>query len=334
VPIYLDTNLLPARPQLDSIDLLALQAVAAERDEQLVLPSLVVDEAVGRVVAAAQAALAGVQAAVTKLQPFDEASASIVCDLEAPERSGETMRRNLTTRFTIADTKDEWAREALLREVLRRRPARNGRGARDAAIWLTIKNEHYSSGRVGYFLTDNTSDFSSDHSKTCLHEDLEAELTEAPAPLHYYTTIGDLLNVLATKATVPPDELTSLLDSDAARTAVINRVDVETLLRGLPSFSAEDKIGHAYIASPIVATATVPGTLQAWTIDTATVIAGWVHWRLEFVAGSLRRYPGGGMASETFPTAIEGDFQMWIRRHPTDTSRADVLGERNVRVPS
>ena len=105
------------------------------------------------------------------------ANIPLLTDLPVPGDLAREYRRRL---FDIASTEAPpaagAAEEALRREAHRLRPAREGKGARDVAIWLSVKAAHEAAGNDGILLTQNTKDFGSPGNPRMLHPDLAAEI--------------------------------------------------------------------------------------------------------------------------------------------------------------
>jgi hypothetical protein len=299
----------------------------------LVLPSLVLDEAVARVSRSAYAAILAANAALTKVRLYLEELGPAGLPTDESTRAGDAMRSALTDVFVIAPTDATVAEAALQRELNRRRPTRDGHGARDAAIWLTAVQHHRASGSEGYFLTANTRDFSSDADRRILHEDLRADLVECPRPVHYYTSIEALLEVLAVSATLETSAIQAVLANEGVHTAVASWLAANAPRFALPaSQDAPAVLGDAYVASPVRLQVGALESHQSWQIGDTTLVATWAEWQCDFSVGRLRRFPGGGMAAEREEMSVTGDLQTWVRQHPTDGVRAQVLRDRRVRA--
>lgn len=105
------------------------------------------------------------------LQPWHDTDAKV-----------ETWLRRLKELVTILPLHDEDAHTALEREITGTPPAKprerhkSGRGARDAAIWLTVARHHAARAEEGHLLSKDREAFSDGHGELnpLLREDLKA----------------------------------------------------------------------------------------------------------------------------------------------------------------
>src|SRR5262249_44757297 len=109
----------------------------------------------------AEAVNARGEAADTAIQKLQEAinQASKIMSLEPiylPDRSEvvSAWQQELESAFRVIPVNGEHAVEALKREAARRRPAREGKGGRDSAIWLGVLEEASSSDVPVHFVSD------------------------------------------------------------------------------------------------------------------------------------------------------------------------------------
>jgi hypothetical protein len=105
-------------------------------------------------------------------------------------------RKQLADMFVHVPLSGETAIEALRREIHRTPPAhrKEGYGARDAAIWLTVRADHVSRHEVGYLVSRNKLDFAGEDGQ--LHPVLAQEAGHE-YPLHYVSDPAELLDLLA-----------------------------------------------------------------------------------------------------------------------------------------
>jgi hypothetical protein len=108
-----------------------------------------------------------------------------------------TWESSLREHFEIITADGADAKEALRREALRIRPAREGRGARDALIWTTVVR-HARLGNKLHLVSNNTGDFGYPK-KSELHADLAAELIEPPLALSYHSSLDSFIEEHAIK---------------------------------------------------------------------------------------------------------------------------------------
>lgn len=194
--IFIDTNALSRGHHPLTVTYMALKRVAEHKGLAVLLSDLVIEESTAGRVREAAAALGAVSTALNK------ASKSIDLDsiyLPNPDELGRRWREELLQSFEVIPIDADDAREALTREAERRKPAKgSGVGARDCAIWLTVKRQHEQTGGPTYFVSDNIEDFA-DKQKRQLHPDLVAEIERNPDSLIYVRSVGDLLGLLADK---------------------------------------------------------------------------------------------------------------------------------------
>ncbi len=188
--IYLD-----AEPLFDvspnSLALSSLRIIAREHALELVIPEVVVNEATAKRSEHIRSKAEAVQSALEKARDFFE-----VPHFRRPqlEELAATYRRELTTGMRIIPLAADHATEALNREINRTPPARDGFGARDAAIWLAIRDDHLSKSEPGYFVSGNRKDFGEPDGQ--LKAELRAELTHGGV-FTYVQEISALLPLLA-----------------------------------------------------------------------------------------------------------------------------------------
>lgn len=97
--------------------------------------------------------------------------------------AGRAVSELLENQFEILPLSGDAAREALHREANRRLPAREGRGSRDSAIWLTLVELAVGGHQVA-FISNNSLDFG----KGKLHPSLAEELSDASGSIEYFHT--------------------------------------------------------------------------------------------------------------------------------------------------
>lgn len=206
--VVFDTNTLPVMSGLDSVLWLTTRKVCAAAGLDLVIPEIVIHESVNlrreRFEPAAADYLKSYRA-VAKFfasEPVYVPSADEIC---------EAWEQELRSTFTVVPTHGEDAAEAMQREALRRRPARNGKGGRDSAIWLTVLRLSQQFSRVS-FVSKNTEDFSVKGSAG-LHPELAAEAVDAAGTIAYFTSIDDLIATVARDVEVETPDHASLLEA-------------------------------------------------------------------------------------------------------------------------
>ena len=194
--IILDTNVLPNGPAAGSVVFPVLQVVASNAGQRLAVPRIVVDESCERLRRELLDAYEQIVRGTETVSKYLGASSSHprpVDDLVVPN-----WREYLARLFVVLEPPDGAFEEALLREVQRKPPTRDGRGARDALIWLTVLDHLQRDETPTYFVSNNGKDFGKDG----LLPELRAEIPDG-STLNYCTSIVDLLDRLATPSPQP-----------------------------------------------------------------------------------------------------------------------------------
>jgi hypothetical protein len=112
----------------------------------------------------------------------------------APLALAQAWRKDMLKAAEVLPVTPEHAAEALFREIERVPPTREGRGARDAAIWMAVRDHHLTSEQEGYFVSANVEDFANEQGQ--LHDQLAAELVRTHRPLHLIKSLADLVAIL------------------------------------------------------------------------------------------------------------------------------------------
>jgi hypothetical protein len=217
--VYLDTNVLAARVGFESVQVNASLAVCRERGLEVVLPALVLDELESHRLRSIEASFDAVVAAHKTARSYAHIPAP---DFPNPSALAAEYRRALLKHAGAAATPPDAPAEALRRETFRIPPARDGSGARDAAIWLTVREDHLARSEDGYFVSNNTRDFGAAGKPVVLSQHLANEVSSHEHPLYYFDSLASLVNELAT--TIDPlfedgDELLKLADFGKALSA-------------------------------------------------------------------------------------------------------------------
>ncbi|MBT2382391.1 PIN domain-containing protein [Streptomyces sp. ISL-11] len=215
--IALDTNLLPRQGKVQSVAIATLLRVAPALNATVAIPRVVLAESINARRQEAQEAIDQHSAAVSNLAKYCEVDSYYVPSLDVIV--GE-WREGLEASFAILELDGEDAVEALEREALRRKPAKsNGTGARDSAIWLCVKREHFKQVGDTHFASGNTDDFAASKRDHSLHPDLAEELGERLSAFHYHTSVESVIAALCSRTKVsittesfPDDVLLSIID--------------------------------------------------------------------------------------------------------------------------
>jgi hypothetical protein len=304
VAIYLDTNVIPRRGELHAPHIAALEGVAEAVQQSLVLPAMVLAESVSARRRDIEEAFDVIRIGLRQAEKLVRLEGIYLPD---PAEALAAWDAELRRVFAIAPLPNEAAEEALLREVNRVRPARDGRGARDAAIWLTVLSDHRRRGGEGHFVSANTDDFGDPSARSQLHPDLQAELAGLP-PLHFAASIDALLDALASKAAVSITGA-GLLGQPVVVAAlsrvvedVIARVALDSPLAGRPP---------AYLTQAPLFSAPELGRTQGFEVAGTVYAFILMKCRATIRAGVLKRY---GLGGSEMPVDLELSMRLrlWL----------------------
>ncbi|MER7822839.1 PIN domain-containing protein [Streptomyces sp. NPDC096097] len=230
--ISFDTNLLPRQGKVKSVAIATLLRVADALNATVAIPSTVLSESINARRHDAQQAIDQHSKAVSNLSKYCAVDSYYVPSLGSIVQEWE---EELKRAFAILELDGEDAVEALEREAMRKKPAKSdGTGARDSAIWLCVKREHFRRSGTTHFASNNTDDFAAKKSDHSLHPDLASELGDSVANFHYHTSVDSVLKALCSRvdASVGAESF-----SGSALLSVIDQVVGHEDLRKFPDFS-------------------------------------------------------------------------------------------------
>ncbi|MGA5770746.1 PIN domain-containing protein [Streptomyces pseudogriseolus] len=208
--IFLDTNVLPRQGALKNVVMSAVLKVAAHNELKVYISEVVLEESVN--------IRKDLTSEVTqKLQEaFNQASKLMELEpIYIPDAAevASSWRDELTATFEIVPLEGAQAIEALKREASRKRPARQGKGARDSAIWLSLLDSAARhAGRV-HFVSDNKEDFADTANAKIFHPDLLEDCRARNVEIVYHRNLDSLLDALSKKSEKSP----SVEDVQAAK---------------------------------------------------------------------------------------------------------------------
>jgi PIN domain len=179
--VYVDTNALPTKGGIGGGLFGVLAATARAMNIQIMVPRLVLSEYRNLRAGDIRSSLEIYTKGFESLQAVLELDSIY---LPSVEEAIHHLIADLLARVTPIETFPDDAIEALRREAERIPPARDGKGARDSAIWLTICRHHLAAEGCSAFITKNKSDFSARSDPKALHPKLAEDLG---APLHDFT---------------------------------------------------------------------------------------------------------------------------------------------------
>jgi hypothetical protein len=228
-----------------------LLGIARVIAQNVVLPSLVIEELLAQRARDFDDALQLIKRGAAQADRFVPMPGIY---LPATEEAVAPLDADLERHFAIAPLSGETARAALVREIRRAPPTREGRGARDAAIWLTVVEDHRLRNEQGYFVTRNTKDFGNPNSPNELHGALRDDLSGL-APLTFAATTGDLLGLLATDVASPVPSESIIADPtviQAVRKAIESAVSLATVPAEMAAVSPPYLVSAPSVTSPVL----------------------------------------------------------------------------------
>lgn len=206
--VVFDTNVLPLAGSLDNSLWLSIRKLCETLGVQVALPEIVVHESVNLRREMYTAASAAFLESYRAVERFFDAQPVYVPDADEICR---TWEEELREAFVIVPVHGDDAVSALEREALRTRPARDGRGARDSAIWMTVLRLAQTHDKVS-FVSRNTADFATGKAGA-LHPDLSRDIADVPGEVIYLSSVDAFIGSLA--ASVESPTLTVEQVSDA-----------------------------------------------------------------------------------------------------------------------
>jgi hypothetical protein len=233
--IALDTCVLPRQGKLRNVVMSAVLRISKQLSIEVFLPEVVLEESVNSRLEAASAVAERLGEAINQASKLLEIDPIYI---PSAAEAAELWRQGLIANFAILPLDSADAREALFREVHRVPPAREGRGARDSAIWLTVRRKQVSDPDPMFFVSTNTDDFG-DKQSHGLHPALESEIAEGYGPIEYFRSLDALLDRLATKIQIVIDNATVQLMAEDLLSGLISLGMLDDLR------AAEDLAGGA-----------------------------------------------------------------------------------------
>lgn len=199
--IFLDTNVLPRVGSLKNVLMSAVLQVATHSGHKVCISDVVVEEAVNIRKEAAAEAIQKLRDAFNQANKILELESIYIPDLQ---EVADEWREGLTSTFEVFPVGGSQAVEALKREAARKRPAREGKGARDTAIWLSMLE--YACGREDsiHFVSDNKEDFADASDAKRLHPDLVEDCKERSVEVIYHRNLDSLLEALSQRVDTAP----------------------------------------------------------------------------------------------------------------------------------
>lgn len=314
--VYLDTNLLVRRGGLASLELITSRAVCREVGLEIVVPVLVADEFESHQRRLIETAFDGLIAAHREAR--QQAPVGTLPELPNPGELARERRRELGAVFTIASSPEGAPEEALRREVFRRRPARGGRGARDAAIWLTVREDHLARSEPGFLVSQNSQDFAAPGDRTKLHESLEQEVAHHGEALDFFASLSDLLGRLATETECFADD-NALRASPVLERAALGLAHEPILFEMLhpPEDLRASEGGRLFASGQVTTSLASTRNMRGYSVEGQRICVGVVEYHLTFELGTFEK-SGLGRIQRTVPFKCRVVGLLWAREGSTD----------------
>lgn len=309
--VILDSNVVIGARRIDSIPLAALRAVAQERRFQIVLPGLVLEEVRAHRLQELQGFLTRFEQALEDIRRFAPVTTP---SLPNPTTEADRWQRQLREQFEIWPFDAKHAFEALLREVNRVAPTREGEGARDAAIWLSIIDALKDKGGVGYFVSNNPKDFADPTDETRLHSFLVADAASAGVDLRYFRSIDRLLETLSL-----PDASDWLTLEWLARAETLKQMVKDAIERAY-SFG-----GRFHFTAVVDGLNPTQVSKKGFHIGAQSVVVADTRWRLRW-----ELLPPKEDIARSGPVESDCFLQLWIRTSANEDPRIEIAGGKVV----
>ncbi|MFG3192479.1 PIN domain-containing protein [Streptomyces omiyaensis] len=228
--ITLDTNLIPRKGILRSVEISTILRIASALGARVALTQTVLAESISARRRDVQEAMDAHSRTVQKLGNFCSVDAYYIPSVDAVVDDWEAQLRSAFEELPLSG---DDAVEALEREALRIKPSKsNGTGGRDAAIWLTIKRAHLATTGPTHFASNNSEDFAIRKGSDTLHPDLAQELGERLGDFTYHKDLKSIIRTLCSEAEVsigaasfPEDLSLSIIDQIVAHNDLKNFAD-------------------------------------------------------------------------------------------------------------
>lgn len=196
VAIYLDANVLFSWPTLTELERVALSSVASQLQQDVVIPSLVVEEAEAHRRHALDAVVANYERAVGAVEKAFPTEYVHVEPYPDVDEAMDRWHRVLNQFAVVVETEGGHALEGLRREIAGAPPAKSrepsqadeqrkakrkaGAGGRDAAIWMTVADDVRRRAEPAHLITNDGQFGDGD----ALRAGLVAEVAPAQVTLH------------------------------------------------------------------------------------------------------------------------------------------------------
>lgn len=308
--VYLDTNVLVHRSGLDSLELSTLRALCSAADIDIVVPSIVADEVESSRLRNIEAAFDSLRTAHREAGRYGQIAHLV--ELPTPGELARAYRDRIETEYRVTATPAFAPEEALHREAFRLRPARAGSGARDAAIWITVREDHLQRTEDGFLVTNNSKDFAAVGDNSSLYPTLADEVAGHPHPLSLFPSVASLLPKLAGEAAPLVDEATlvNLGGFYRAVSRLFQEPDFMAGLRAPRELNASDD-SRLFVASELTTQVTALHESRGYQVGSHGVTIGRVAFDTAFELGTLEK-AGLGQVQKVIPVVCSATALVWF----------------------
>lgn len=305
--VVLDTNQLPQDGNVDSLQFQVVLGVSRERGLAVCIPVLVLEEWTAKLERDARRDWLGARNALRTASTWG--NVPDLGGLDFGAAAGQRSAQLLQAIEVIEMPANAWE-DALRREVRRVPPTREGRGGRDAAIWIAVLEHARAEDAPTWFVTRNTKDFADPTDSEHLHPELLAELGDPPC-LRWVPDNDTLIASLATPAEggFTVEELAAL---PQVTQALIGALE-DSVLEALEIPVRGDGLGRRYVAGPVTASADEIMEQRTFSVGGTPLALIAARWRVAFETGLLQRLGQPGMVEERSTVTLELPVRMWLR---------------------
>ncbi|MDI5974041.1 hypothetical protein POF50_032650 [Streptomyces sp. SL13] len=311
--ITLDTNLIPRKGILRSVEISTILRIASALGARVALAQTVLAESISARRRDVQEAMDAHSRTVQKLGNYCSIGSYYVPSVDTVIDDWEAQLRSAFEELSLSG---DDAVEALEREALRIKPSKsNGTGGRDAAIWLTIKRAHLATAGPTHFASNNTEDFAIRKGSETLHPDLAQELGERLGDFTYHKDINSIIRALCSEAKV---SISATSFPEDLSLSIIDQIAAHDDLRKFADFA---DVGPEEV-----------GPIENITLDSPRVRSGYSA--EDVVVGFLTAKFTLALAAEvheTLGTAITGTLGGWFEMGTEDVAFFDVTLLKDVR---
>ncbi|MEU3417408.1 hypothetical protein AB0F39_02530 [Streptomyces murinus] len=311
--ITLDTNLIPRKGILRSVEISTILRISSALGARVALAQTVLAESISARRRDFQEAMDAHSRSVQKLGNFCSVDSYYIPSVDAVVDDWEAQLRSAFEELPLIG---DDAVEALEREALRIKPSKNnGTGGRDVAIWLTIKRAHLATTGLTHFASNNTEDFAIRKGSDTLHPDLAQELGERLGDFTYHKDLKSIIRTLCSEVEV------SISTSSFSAELLLSVIDQIVAYNDLKNFADFADVSPDEV-----------GPIEKITLDSLRVRSAYSAGGV--VVGFMTAKFTLALAAEvheTLGTAIAGILGGWFEMGNEDVAFFDVTVLKDVR---